>query len=387
MPEVIVEGVSVPKDATVSNRPDLFGVRNQFRPDGNGGIISRIQDDRPEYATPDASGVTGPAFYVGDRGLPWHVALSKQLGETPLMQDAGNLLNTEAALAAAGSFEVGLEEVQTKSGLTIPGKWATVRKDTGAPLGVVGRGYKVFQEKALAELGDYIVDQGAHMRPVYETGGHMREGAWFFLSMELKGLDIIVPGDPSDLQTYLLLMTSHDGSKPAGYFVTQVRTVCRNTADLAQKGALRTYRIRHTGSLDGKVIEARKALGIALRSVETVKELTNRLALTKIVDSQLRDILEKTWPVKADDSEDATEKVSRHVERTFELYETSPNLEGIRGTAWGAYNAVTEYLDHGVTYHGRARQDDSDARADSLLFGTGHDAKERALKAALALAK
>lgn len=355
-----------------------------YRPD----LDANFNGDFMEYASPERSGLTDGGFYVTDRGLPWHVKLARALGSQELMTGVDGLLNTKDALAAAGSFEVELQPIQTKSGIIIPDKFATVRKDTGAPLGVVGRSYKVFQEADLAELGDYIVDLGAHLKPVYETGAHLRNGAWFCLSMELKGLELEVPGDPSALQTYLLLMTSHDGSKPAGYFLTQVRFVCKNTADLAQKGALRTYRFRHTGSLQGKVAEARKALGISLKSTETVKQMTERLALTNVVDKQVKAIFEAAWPVKvAEDSDEAVETKNRKAERAFALYEGSPTMDGIRGTAWGAYNAVTETLDHEVAYHGRKRQTDDEARATSLLFGEGHDAKERALKAALAIAK
>lgn len=390
MAQVLVEGVEVPKEATVESRPDLFGVRGQFVPDGKGGILSRIQDDRPEYASPEASKVD-VGFYVTDRGLPWHVALARQLGTKELMAGKGGLLTTAEALAAAGSYEVGKVPVYIK-GLNgelieLTTNFATQRLDTGEPIGVVGRGYKVFQERELAELGDFIVDEGGHLKPIYETGGHMNGYATFFLSMELQGLDITVPGDPSDLRTYMLLITGHDGRKKGGFFITHVRGVCANTVDLAKRGALSQYTFKHIGSLEGKVVEARKALGIALKTTETVKQVAERLALTKLVDSQIKDILAKTWPVKAGaDSDAKIEDMSRHAERAFALYEGSPTMEGIRGTAWGAVNAVTEYLDHYAKYKARYVEP-TDARAQSLLFGTAHDAKERAVKAALAVSK
>lgn len=384
MAKVKVKGAVLPEGATVETRPDLFGTRGQFAPDGEGGLVTFMNaGDKPEFATPEASKVDG-GFYVGDRGLPWHVTLARQLGTRELMADAGKLLTTAEALSLSGSFEVEKQPIFLASGKQVADKFATVRTDTGDPLGVVGNGYKVFQEKELAELADYIVDQGAHVTPVYETGGHMFGGRVFFLSMELAGLDIVVPNDPSKLQTYLLLMTSHDGSKKLGYFVTTVRTVCRNTADLATKGALRTYTIRHVGSLEGKLQEARKALGIALKTTETVEQITQKLALTKVVDSQVREIFEKAWPVKAsEDSDEAVEVKSRHVERAFANYQASETLEGIRGTAWGALQAGTEYVDWGISYHGR-RLSAEDARAESLLFGTAHETKERLIKAALA---
>lgn len=352
-----------------------------YRPD----IDANFNGDFMEYASPERSGIdTG--FYDSERGLPWHVALSRRLGTRELMNDAGRLLTSgEALVESGGNFEVVLKDLAVAdSGILIPGKFATVRADTGQPLGTVGRGYKVFQNRELAEFTDILVDSG---EAKYESGGLMRGGAWFFLSMELDHLGITVPGDPSDLRTYLLLTTSHDGSKKAGWHISHVRTICKNTEELAKKGAVSWYTMRHSGNLAGKVIEARAALGIAFKETEVVKEMVNALAMAKVVDAQVAEILKATWPVKAKDGEEVVEKQTRHFDRTLELYEASPNLDGIRGTAWGAYNAVTEYLDHGLTYHGRKRQSDDDARADSLLFGSSRSAKERALKAALVLTK
>lgn len=380
-----VPGAVVPAEATVDSRPDLFGTRGQLRPDGDGGMTSYMLGDRPEYATPDASQLDS-GFYVGDRGLPWHVTLARQLGELDLMADAGQLLTAKEAVKAAGAdWDVALRPIAVaESGLIVPGVSATIRTDTGAPLGVVGRTYRPFQNLELAELATNIVDAGGGL---FETGGLMRGGKWFFLSMELAGLDIVVPGDPSALQTYLLLFTSHDGSRPASYRITTVRTVCKNTLDLAFARSVSSYRIRHSGNLAGKVEQARAALGIAFRHTEFVKDLTAKLSTAQVVEAQVREILNRTWPSPAVVEGDKEPEASRHIERALALYEASPNLDGIRGTAWGAVNAVTEYLDHEVVYRGRGRLANDEARANNLLFGEAHEAKGRAVAAALAVTK
>ncbi len=393
MADVAIEGVTVPVDATVESRPDLFGTRGQLRPDGNGGMTSMMLADRPEYATPQDSGIeTG--FFNGERGLPWHVALSFQLGQNALMKDAGRLLTAREATAPggpAGSFEVAKVPIFIAGGagpIEIPGVFATTRTDTGAPLGVVGDRYRVFQERELGEFADYVVDQGAHLTPLCETGGHMRDGRLFFLSLELKGLDIIVPGDPSALQTYLLLVTSHDGSMPVSFYVTQVRTVCRNTMRLATQKAASSFRIRHTGSLEGKVSEARRALGITLKTAESVKTLTERLALKDVVDEQVRAIFAKAWPIdEAKDGELLIERQQAHRDQAWELYENSPTLEGVDHSAWRAVQAGVEHVDFGSKFRSRKRMDDSDARADALLWGSGQETKERLVRAALEIAK
>lgn len=372
-----LEGVAVPKDATAETRPDLFGTRGQLRPDGDGGITSMMLADKPEYATPGDSKIDN-GFYVGTRGLPWHVGLARTLGERELMTDAGRLLTVEEALAATESFEVGTVPIRTETGIVIPNKVATVRLDTGAPLGIVTPRWKPFQERELAEFAVLLVDSG---EAGFETGGHMFDGAYFFLSMELDHLGIQVPGDPSDVKTYLLLRTAHDGTAATSFHITHVRTVCRNTERLAMRGAVTTWKIRHTGSLEGKVEQVRSALGIAFKNQELVKALTTKLGTTKLVDAQVREIFAKVWPVEAKTGEAEAERLSRTADRAYEDYMTSETLEGIRGTAWGAYNAVTESLDHLATYK------TEDSRAWSLLDGSGAEAKDRALKLLVAASK
>jgi len=54
-------------------------------------------------------------------------------------------------------------------------------------------------------------------------------------------------------------------------------------------------------------------------------------------------------------------------------------LPGVKGTAWGWLNSITEAVDH----HARAK---SDARKlDSILFGAGEKLKAKALGEALEL--
>ncbi len=385
MAETTVAGAAVPVDATVENRPDLFGVRGQLRPDGDGGILSYMAADKPEYATPDVSDVVS-GFYRKDRGLPWHVTLAYQLNIPALMDGVDGFLNAEQALEAMGAnWEVILKPVAVAgTDLIIPGKFASTRSDTGEPLGIVGATWRAHQPLEIAQLGEALVDSG---EAAYETGGLMHGGQWMFVSMELNHLDIVIPGDPSPLKTYLLIITAFDGSKSTSILRTQVRTVCKNTADLARKGALATYRVRHCSDLAGRVQQAREVLGISFKDAETVRALTSSLALTKVVDSQVQAILEAVWPSKPTDEVEVDPDVAAQTrEKVFALYEASDTLEGIRGTAWGAFNAVTEYVDHFATYRGR-EQDPLDVRANSLLFGTGHQAKERALRAALELAK
>lgn len=370
-------GTVVPTDANATNRPDLFGTRGQLRPDGDGGMTSMMAGDKAEYATPEDSGIES-GFYVGDRGLPWHVTLARQLGTPDLMADAGRLLTTAEALPLAGlDFTVSARTmVVAGTDVIVPNRVATVRDDTGAVLGIVSPRYQIAQNAEGFAFADNLVDSG---EAKWETAGVLRGGAHTFISMELDHLEIEVPGDAGSLKTYLLVVNSHDGSHQFEGHITQVRTVCRNTAKLAKSKALTSFSIRHTSSLEGKLAQAREALGISFKNAEAVKEITGVLAGKTLLDRQVREILEdKVFPMDPELGEAAKEKHKSQL--AFQNYLSSPTLEGIRGTAWGALNAVTEFLDHETDYKSRiAGIDSGDARFEALTYGGASEAKDRAL--------
>ena len=61
-------------------------------------------------------------------------------------------------------------------------------------------------------------------------------------------------------------------------------------------------------------------------------------------------------------------------------------LPGIKHTAWGAYNAVSEWADHQRKYRGASSADKLDRQLDSVWFGQSHQLKQAAYYGALELA-
>ena len=137
----------------------------------------------------------------------------------------------------------------------------TVRTNpvTGATdyLGVVGRDYTPVQNEACAELLDLLVDaSGAH----FETAGSLRGGRRVFITLRLP--DGIRVAGIDDLDLYLALSTSHDGSTALRVDATPVRVVCANTQRLSLKRSVGHYTFRHTTNIKTKIAQARQAIGI-----------------------------------------------------------------------------------------------------------------------------
>lgn len=354
----------------------MVDINQQIAEQMRGGI------DKAEYANGVGGRLSDPMVermaYVTDRGLPWWAGTYRDTGQGTGLD---RLQTAEEMIVAAGlDWDVEIDQIAlVKSGAISAEKFATVRTSDGAWLGTVGRNYQIIQNREAFAFADALVDDG---QAKYETAGSMRGGRVVCLSMELSHLDIKLEGEhpEGDVKLYLLLSNAHDGSRALECDITPIRWVCKNTLNLAIGNAQRRFKIRHSGSTDGKLQAARQALGIAFTYDKAFAEAANRLLDKKLVDEQVLEILQKSvWPI---DIETATEgRIESHAAtRAFENYLTSDNLAPIRGTAWGVLNAVAEFVDHEVDYRGRY-DTDADVRANSILWGTAQYRKQRAFDA------
>lgn len=324
---------------------------------------------------------------LANRKTPWESGLSWSEGQKP--GDYMTFATAKDMLEGAGmaDWNVTKTPLTLPNGKPVPGAFANVRRPgtiDEAILGVVGNTYQPRQPEQIFAFGDNIVDSG---EAKWERAGGFNGGSIIFACMELVHLGISVPGDESNLRPYLFLMDSFDGSYPTTGLVAYIRPVCINTFEMAfGTKTAHKFKIRHVGGLDGKLAMARDALGISFKHTKETAEIVQKLATTSLVDRQVAELFsQKVWPIGEDPSDD---KIDSHVStEAFELYQSSETLDSIRGTAWGAFNAVTEFVDHYVKYSGRGISTADDVRGKSLLLGAGEARKEVALKELIKLAK
>jgi phage/plasmid-like protein (TIGR03299 family) len=303
------------------------------------------------------------------RGIPWHALGTKT--DTPLTTAA------EMLTAAQLDWRVTKTPMWTRfegNDLPVPNRWANVRQTDGAVLGDVGDNYQIVQNGDAFAWADSLVDSGDAK---YETAGSLFGGRRIFLTMELPD-GVSIPGDNSEIKPYLLITNGHDGGTILQASVTMVRVVCANTWTLALAGATRTFRIRHSGSIDGKLAAARDALGITFTYTVEFQELARRLSSLQVAERQVDQILRAAFPIP--EKQDVPDKIDKsEFYQVRETYRNSPAIDPIRGTGWGVLQAAGEYLDHEVDYHGR-RFPAADIRAYSILYdGTAATKKQAVL--------
>jgi phage/plasmid-like protein (TIGR03299 family) len=214
-------------------------------------------------------------------------------------------------------------------------------------LGIVGERYKVLQNEDLFSFGDNILDGGGR----WETAGSIKGGRVVFGSIALRDSITLDPNGRADkIDNYLLINTSHDGSVAIQASITPVRVVCANTLNLAlsavngKKATKQSFKIRHTQTAEGKIAVARETLGLAHKYIDEFSAIANAMIEKEITQKQFEDIIAVAYPAPEKDSKGSFKKHDTKIDLLHDIYVGQFN-DTISGTAWGAFNALTERLD------------------------------------------
>lgn len=302
-------------------------------------------------------------LYVGE--IPWH-RLGVPFQEPPTIK--------EAILAAGLNWEVGTKELFTEDGQKVPSK-ATYRTTDNKILGVVGPNYQPLQNSEAFEFFEPFL---ASKEASIETAGSLREGKRVWVMAKInKDPSVIVPKVDDKVDKYVLLSNSHDGTMAVRVGFTPIRVVCANTMAFAIGHAgSQLMRIRHSGNVVDNLEKIREAMSLANQQFEANAELFRELSKRNINTEDLEKYVKSVFAVKADDEDEgAGKRVMGDIVRLFEGGRGN-DLEGVRGTYWAAYNAVSEYLQY-------ERGNDGQVRLDSLWFGQSARLNKKALDIAL----
>ena len=265
--------------------------------------------------------------------------------------------NTAEMLAAANlnNWNVRLEDLEIPNHLSSDKTYQYVVRTNPTDnnqtdvLGVVGERYHVLQNEDLFSFGDNILDGGGR----WETAGSIRGGRVVFGSLALERETILDPNGVADkVKTYLLINTSHDGSIAIQASITPVRVVCANTLNLAlnsiggkkRNGIKQSFKIRHTQTANGKVQIARETLGLANAYMDEFDKMAKAMIEKEVDAKMFNDIILAAYPKPEKDAKGALKKWENKIDVINDIY-TGEFNGMIAGTAWGAFNALTERLD------------------------------------------
>lgn len=255
----------------------------------------------------------------------------------------------------------------------VSGRYATVRSDTGTPLGVVSDSYTVIQNQEAFGIIDGIVQNSDWQ---FSKAGLMNDGARVFVVLKMEQ-DMLIGDDL--VNKYLLIITSHDGSLALQARITPNRVFCTNqlTGIMKRDDGFSIY---HTGGYREQIRYAAEVIGTVNRRYSSLESEFNRLLGIKMNEREFVEFTKVLVPDIEDKDKNNTYRLNQR-EKLLSYFRFGSGIEHIRDTRWAAYNAVTEYIDHGkdlavtsVNAHQKLSQ-----RMNSLTFGHGLEFKHQAL--------
>ena len=303
----------------------------------------------------------------------------------------GTLPAREAFRLADADFHVAARPVFDADMHPIDGYQAITRLDTGKTLSVMTETYTPIQNESLIRIAEAL-----HEDTSMDAVCVLADGKRVTFTAQIREAEReVVPGDP--VQQYLIGCTSHDGSIPFQLLFSPIRVVCQNTLSaalgLANKVQKRdsSIRIRHTKNADALIQRLPELVDIKRRQFLGGIEELRQMAATPCPMAQFRsyitdvfaDQLSGTINAVRGDQSTARPKTLEDLPgwpslvQKYEGDAIGADLRASAGTAWAAYQAVTEYLSHEA---GRYKQADQAARQrfESLYWGKSADTIQRA---------
>lgn len=247
-------------------------------------------------------------------------------------------------------------------------------------LGVTGDRYEIVQnEDAFKFL------QSLHDGARWETAGAIKDGRVVFGSMAFDRDFVLDPSGVADkVETYLLVYTSHDGSTGVAGGITPTRVVCQNTLNVAVGNVKNTFKMRHTASVESRMKAEAALWRQANTYMDAFQAQAQTLFQTTATDKDFFSIVEGMFPKPEQDVKGSVKKWDTQMEKFSQAWNGAPNA-GIKNTAWGVFNAMTE-----ANQWGRNIRKGEKGQENFFAAGAGFDIptnqfRAKALDAALAL--
>lgn len=227
---------------------------------------------------------------------------------------------------------------------------ANVRDDNGEILGVVGKNWRGPQNWEAFTFMDDLVDDGS----AKWLGAGEIDGGRRIYGLAQFSRDIIVGGDEDERCIPLgFLSNGWDGGLSITVTVAPFRLACTNGMTIPLEGCVRQWKVKHSRHSKMRLSDARKTLELTLGYMDLWEDMANAMINTRMDDMQFGKFVEALVPLPKPDEKGTDDRGYKRsltmATETRELirstYRNADDLDNIRGTVWGAYNAVADYAD------------------------------------------
>jgi phage/plasmid-like protein (TIGR03299 family) len=281
---------------------------------------------------------------TSNRRTPW-AALGTDISGAANVTEALDLagLNWGLDVHPASNFTLFTEDGLIDTGLD--NRRFILRNDTHRGLAAVGERYSTIDNATVGELADVVKSLGGK----FGHAGELDGGRRVFFTVDLPDATVEL-GNGKDLVSFsTIIQAGHDGRAPVSWKVDGRRLWCTNGCTAQIKGIAHKGTIRHAGDPQLRISEARDLVRDSTRYAKEFGAVASHLLDTKMSEAEFKGFIDGLFP------EPDAEQVSKHTRwdtrrgELLKLWKFADTNDLGRGTRWGAFNSVTEFLDWGQT--------------------------------------
>jgi phage/plasmid-like protein (TIGR03299 family) len=275
----------------------------------------------------------------------------------------------EAMEAADHDFEVEKHRLHTETGLLIPDQVAIVNANNGAYLGTVGHGWEPVQPYTLYELAGELMDAtNGTINGVF----NLRGGRIIGISFNLAEREYI-PGDPISLN--FIMLNAFDGSHGLAGHAPTHRAACLNVCNTSNK----VYNLRHTKNVLNRVEVVKNMLKYYQNEIASFDDKMKYLVSHQMSQTEAVAWFRSLFPKPT--SERAETRLENQVSTFVDclMHGRGSDIAGVRGTSYGAFQALTEFINHERTVRIHNDRDEAEVRFETIHFGSGNTLTQKGL--------
>lgn len=236
----------------------------------------------------------------------------------------------------------------------VPDRFVVYRTDNHTPMGVVGKKYEILQNREAFNFLDSLIAGGA----MFETAGtYGLNGAKSFISISTQKLKVL----DDDIQPYIVLTNSFDGTGTVKVSFSPIRVFCSNTLALISKKVknmkLNNFSVRHTRSMKAAMEQGKEILFQNTQYLETLKAISELLAVTPFSEEAFKKMCEVFYPIDNNQTKKAVTMNTEMLEELFRAYKQD-DLGNFSGTAYRAFQAISDFESHKTSQRSTDRENE-----------------------------
>lgn len=287
-----------------------------------------------------------------------------------MFMDAIDTQDINFAMESANhDFEVDKVDLSTNTGIAVPDHVGIVNHNNGQYLGTVGRGWEPVQPKTIYEIGEELMNStGAKINGTFS----LRNGSVMGISFYL-GQREYISNDPVDLN--FVMTNAFDGTHSIAGHAFTYRLSCMNQCNTSNK----LYSLKHTKNVMNRIEVVKEMMKYYENEIKNFDKKMTRLAGTSMNTEQAVAWFRSLFP--APKNETAENRLNNQISVFIDCLHNGRgcNIRGVKGTAYGAFQALTEYINYHRATRVHNNREEEEVRFEAIHFGSGNVLTQKGL--------